>query len=140
MSVSIKFNDHLLSMNEDDQENECLVCYDQLTSENTTTLVCNHKFHYECIVKSYTMDTNKKKSCPYCRRTSGVLPIVNGVKTITCQIHYKNTDEVMWMNKVHERITGYDTVSNFPADENYCLYHPKQIDRQEKQNEFYDTI
>ena len=46
----------------------------------------------------------------------------------------------MWMNKVHERITGYDTVSNFPADENYCLYHPKQIDRQEKQNEFYDTI
>ena len=53
---------------------------------------------------------------------------------------YKNTDEVMWMNKVHERITGYDTVTNFPADENYCLYHPKQIDRQEKQNEFYDTI
>ena len=53
---------------------------------------------------------------------------------------YKNTDEVMWMNKVHERITGYNTVSNFPADENYCLYHPKQIDRQEKQNEFYDTI
>ncbi len=53
---------------------------------------------------------------------------------------YKNTDEVMWMNKVHERITGYSTVSNFPADENYCLYHPKQIERQEKQNEFYDTI
>ena len=30
---------------------------------------------------------------------------------------YKNTDEVMWMNKVHERITGYDTFSNFPAQE-----------------------
>jgi len=53
---------------------------------------------------------------------------------------YKNTDEVMWMNKVHERITGYDTFSNFPAQEEWCLYHPKQIDRQEKQNEFYETI
>ena len=53
---------------------------------------------------------------------------------------YKNTDEVMWMNKVHERITGYDTFSNFPTQEEWCLYHPKQIDRQEKQNEFYETI
>ena len=53
---------------------------------------------------------------------------------------YKNTDEITWMNKVHERITGYDTFSNFPADENYCLYHHKQIKKQEQQNEFYETI
>ena len=46
----------------------------------------------------------------------------------------------MWMNKVHERITGYNSVSNFPAQEEYCLYHHKQIKRQEKQNEFYETI
>ena len=44
------------------------------------------------------------------------------------------------MNKVHERITGYDTFSNFPMEEEWCIYHPKQIDRQEKQNEFYETI
>jgi hypothetical protein len=44
------------------------------------------------------------------------------------------------MNKVHEKITGYDTFSNFPAEEHWSLYHPKQIDRQEKQNEFYETI
>lgn len=53
---------------------------------------------------------------------------------------YKNTEDITWMNKVHERITGYDTFSNFPAEETWCLYHPKQIDRQEKQNEFYETI
>jgi glycosyltransferase involved in cell wall biosynthesis len=53
---------------------------------------------------------------------------------------YKNTDEIQWMNKVHERITGYDTFSNFPAEEHFCLYHPKQIERQEKQNQFYETI
>lgn len=53
---------------------------------------------------------------------------------------YKNTNEITWMNKVHERITGYDTFSNFPSEENWCLYHHKQINRQEKQNEFYGTI
>ena len=53
---------------------------------------------------------------------------------------YKNTKEITWMNKVHERITGYDTFSNFPAEEQWSLYHPKKIDRQEKQNEFYETI
>jgi glycosyltransferase involved in cell wall biosynthesis len=53
---------------------------------------------------------------------------------------YKNTPDVTWMNKVHETITGYDTFSNFPAEEQWSLYHHKQIDKQEKQNEFYETI
>ena len=53
---------------------------------------------------------------------------------------YKNTEDVTWMNKVHERITGYDTFSNFPSEERWSLYHHKQIDRQEQQNEFYETI
>ena len=53
---------------------------------------------------------------------------------------YKKTDDVMWMNKVHERITGYTTFSNFPAEEHWSLYHPKDIKRQEKQNKFYETI
>ena len=49
---------------------------------------------------------------------------------------YKNTEDVTWMNKVHEKITGYDTFSNFPAEEHWALYHPKQINRQEEQNKF----
>jgi len=53
---------------------------------------------------------------------------------------YRNTDEVTWMNKVHERITGYSTFSNLPAEEQWCLYHPKDIKRQEKQNELYSKI
>ena len=53
---------------------------------------------------------------------------------------YKNTEDVTWMNKVHEKITGYDTFSNFPAEEHWALYRPKQIKRQEQQNEFYETI
>jgi glycosyltransferase involved in cell wall biosynthesis len=53
---------------------------------------------------------------------------------------YKKTDDIQWGNKVHETLTGYDTFSNFPAEETWSLYHYKQIDKQEKQNEFYETI
>lgn len=53
---------------------------------------------------------------------------------------YKNTEEVQWYGKVHERISGYTTFTNFPADEKYSLYHHKEIERQEKQNKFYNNI
>jgi hypothetical protein len=53
---------------------------------------------------------------------------------------YRNTKDVQWMNKVHETITGYSTFSYLPTDEQWCLYHPKQIERQEKQNEYYEKI
>jgi glycosyltransferase involved in cell wall biosynthesis len=53
---------------------------------------------------------------------------------------YKNTNDVEWFGKVHERISGYDTFANFPAEERFSLYHHKQIERQEKQNNFYNNI
>ena len=53
---------------------------------------------------------------------------------------YRRTSEIEWENKVHERIKGYNTLSVLPAEEEYCLYHPKKIERQEKQNAYYDTI
>jgi glycosyltransferase involved in cell wall biosynthesis len=53
---------------------------------------------------------------------------------------YKKTDDIEWRNKVHETLTGYNTFSNFPAEEHWSLYHPKEIKRQEKQNQFYETI
>jgi hypothetical protein len=53
---------------------------------------------------------------------------------------YRRTSDIEWEGKVHERIKGYNTLSVLPADEDYCLYHHKQIERQEKQNAYYDTI
>ena len=53
---------------------------------------------------------------------------------------YRRTSEIEWVGKVHERIVGYNTLSILPQEEQYCLYHHKQIERQEKQNDYYDTI
>ena len=53
---------------------------------------------------------------------------------------YRNSESIRWENKVHEKLVGYDTISNLPWMEELSLYHPKDIERQEKQNEYYDTL
>ena len=53
---------------------------------------------------------------------------------------YKNIPEIKWEGKVHERIVGYKTTAPLPEEEEWCLYHIKDIDRQRKQNDYYDTI
>jgi hypothetical protein len=54
---------------------------------------------------------------------------------------YKNEPEIQWKNKVHERLDGFKTYSMLPDDtEALSLYHPKAIERQIKQNEYYDTL
>ena len=53
---------------------------------------------------------------------------------------YKNNGKVKWVNKVHERLTDFETYASLPPIEEYALYHPKTIDKQEKQNSYYDTL
>ena len=53
---------------------------------------------------------------------------------------YKNSADIKWQNKVHETLIGYNTISNLPSIEELALYHPKTIDRQVKQNNYYDTL
>tara|TARA_R110001606_G_scaffold113564_4_gene240719 strand:- start:7601 stop:8257 length:657 start_codon:yes stop_codon:yes gene_type:complete len=53
---------------------------------------------------------------------------------------YRNTEKLKWIKPVHEIIIGYKQFSHLPQEEEYCLYHPKQIDKQEKQNAFYETL
>jgi glycosyltransferase involved in cell wall biosynthesis len=53
---------------------------------------------------------------------------------------FKNKPEIKWKNKVHEVLEGHKMLSTLPAEEDYSLYHPKTIDRQIKQNEYYNTL
>ena len=53
---------------------------------------------------------------------------------------YKNSDKIKWINKVHERLDGFDQYATLPMEEGFALYHPKDIKRQEKQNNYYETL
>jgi len=53
---------------------------------------------------------------------------------------YKNNPEIKWVNKVHERLQGHKEFAYLPMNEEYALFHPKTIERQEKQNNYYNTL
>ena len=52
----------------------------------------------------------------------------------------QNNPKIKWASKVHEIITGFSTKALLPREEEWCLYHPKDIKRQESQNNFYNTL
>jgi len=56
-----------------------------------------------------------------------------------CRI-FKNVKRIKWKNKVHEQLIGHKSQSQLPANDEFCLIHIKDIERQEKQNNFYDTL
>ena len=53
---------------------------------------------------------------------------------------WQNKPEIKWKNKVHEVLEGYKIMSTLPSEEDYSLYHSKTIEKQEKQNNYYDTL
>ena len=53
---------------------------------------------------------------------------------------YKNDPKIVWINKVHERLSGFKTYAALPDYMEYCILHHKTIDRQETQNNFYDKL
>jgi len=52
----------------------------------------------------------------------------------------QNSPKINWASKVHEVLTGHSSYVMLPAEEAYCLYHPKGIERQERQNAYYAAI
>tara|TARA_Y100001938_G_C8021556_1_gene395618 strand:+ start:291 stop:917 length:627 start_codon:yes stop_codon:yes gene_type:complete len=52
----------------------------------------------------------------------------------------QNNPKIKWASKVHEIITGFSTKALLPMEEEWCLYHPKDIKRQESQNKLYESL
>jgi hypothetical protein len=53
---------------------------------------------------------------------------------------WRNSPEIKWINKVHERLDGFKTWTAMPDVEYFALHHPKTIEKQEKQNSYYNTL
>ena len=50
----------------------------------------------------------------------------------------QNSPKINWASKVHEVLMGHSNYTLLPED--YCLIHPKTIERQERQNNFYNLL
>lgn len=52
----------------------------------------------------------------------------------------KRSKNIYWKNPVHEVLTGWMSFSELPMDFEWALFHPKTVDRQIKQNAYYETL
>ena len=73
-------------------EEDCGICGLDINDNFSYTLDCGHRFHYECLMKSfnnvsYTINKKKSNFCPYCRKNSTYLPLVNGLKKVLPGVH-----------------------------------------------------
>ena len=53
---------------------------------------------------------------------------------------YRNSPDIKWKNAVHETLEGHKIFTTLPQTDSLSLIHPKTIKKQEKQNEFYNTV
>ena len=53
---------------------------------------------------------------------------------------FKNNPKIKWEGLLHSKVAGFSSYVFLPLDELYCMIHPKEIDRQEEQNNLYDRI
>tara|TARA_R110000796_G_scaffold31150_1_gene82855 strand:- start:791 stop:1414 length:624 start_codon:yes stop_codon:yes gene_type:complete len=53
---------------------------------------------------------------------------------------WKNHPRIEWVNKVHEVLEGYNVYADLNQEERFALYHPKDIERQIKQNNYYESL
>jgi len=53
---------------------------------------------------------------------------------------YRRSPDIKWVSKVHEFLNGFKTASQLPPSEEWSLLHDKTIQRQEKQNAYYETL
>ena len=52
----------------------------------------------------------------------------------------KNRVGIKWVSRLHERLEYWKNLSVLPAEEEWALQHPTTIERQERQNDYYDTL
>lgn len=71
------------------ENHDCMICRERLTVNSLVRLTCFHAYHYDCILQWFITMTDKQnakkykaRSCPFCNKISGYLPLKPGTKPI----------------------------------------------------------
>lgn len=65
----------------------CDICGDEMREKAVHKLLCGHSYHYECLMKSFQTERKASNQCPLCRRTVGLLPVVNALPRLIRGVH-----------------------------------------------------
>lgn len=104
---NVKTKDTPGSFNSNEEENECIICFHPLDSQQLTQLPCDHRFHEQCINDWIAEDP----TCPLCR------------DPLTCE-------------GLKEKAWEYFKQQHYKLSENYCqrclTLDPKDTDVHER--------
>jgi hypothetical protein len=126
-------------------DEDCGICGLPLTDKYSFKMSCNHTFHYECLIKTFSKNkihNQSKNNCPYCRSHVQYLPVVNGLKKAVYGVHTGQYSELSYLNKCIKNKTtkckhiltrgknkGNECGKNCLLGENYCKTHLKKIQK-----------
>jgi hypothetical protein len=150
----------------------CAICYEEMNirddnlyhddfdknkidDKTIMQLKCGHKFHYKCIMMTFTnslkkYNGSKTRRCPFCRSNGGYLPlkpktfpiknIHNEFDLIKYHVYHNEFDEIYKIAKENEFLNedkcqallttgnnkGVQCKKNKKKDCNYCAIHLKK--------------
>jgi FkbM family methyltransferase len=53
---------------------------------------------------------------------------------------YKNNPDIKWKGDVHEKIVGFTDFIQLPKEDDFCIIHNKEFNKQFEQNRYYNYI
>ena len=117
--------------------------------ENITTMMEKHLGHIN-IIFSTTQEIIHSDDNGFLIKYTSILTQPEFIYTIVgsarlilyvrMSVNKNDPEKIYWTKPVHEQLVGYKKYAALPGNEEYCLHHPKDIDRQERQNNFYEGI
>ena len=112
----------------------CSICGSNiLENEKIHILPCNHKFHYDCLLKFLKTDLSYPRcnKCPYCRQEFTYLPLLDDIKPIKFihKEYYSKCSGVYLSGKLKGNMCNNQIIitdDNNDNENKYCRYHKKQ--------------
>ena len=105
----------------------CSICFETL-DKNTNYVVtkCNHSFHFDCLIKNFTINFHSGKKCPICReRFDPITTSQSQNSVIPRQIHNNNSNPVSTtVNIVHNRVIHHRRPNSIIIDNQRFYYWP----------------
>ena len=58
-------------------DNDCLICFEDLDSKDKAVLSCNHVIHYSCLQQWIKKRKNISQICPICNNDGEIINIID---------------------------------------------------------------
>ena len=100
------------------EENDCLICFEDLDSKDKAILSCKHVIHYSCLQQWIKKRKNVKQLCPICNNDGEIIniidakPIYNDEFTQCINVNYQSNNSYTNSN------TNIDTNIDVNTDQN----------------------